>query len=116
MATQTVPHVVPQSKFPVVIRIESQIISQDQLCQIVTLRQQMEALETKLKALEIETRTALESGTEVEPGLLRAHLKTTERRNVSWKSVVEREPGEDYAVRVLAATKPDTYTTLIVQA
>jgi hypothetical protein len=35
---------------------------------------------------------------------------------VSWKSVVERELGEDYAKRVLAATKPDTYTHLVVTA
>jgi hypothetical protein len=35
---------------------------------------------------------------------------------VSWKSVVERELGEDYAKRVPAATKPDTYTHLVVTA
>ena len=37
-----------------------------------------------------------------------------ERRSVAWKAVVERELGEDYARRVLAATKPETYVSLAV--
>jgi len=52
----------------------------------------------------------------VEDGLFRAFLKTTERRSVAWKSIVERELGEGYANRVLAATKPDKFTTLVVSA
>ncbi len=52
----------------------------------------------------------------VESGLLRAFLKIIERRSVPWKQVVERKLGVDYAKRVLASTKPDRFTHLVVAA
>ena len=118
MATQIVSSVVQQQKPALVVSIPKQFpkpIEQDELCRILSMRQQIEAIEGKLKAAEADIRSALESGASIGPGVFRASLKTTERRNVAWKSVVERELGQDYAVRVLAATKPDTYTKLIVE-
>jgi hypothetical protein len=80
------------------------------------LRQQIESLEQQLGEAQTDVKTALESGAEVEAGLFRASLKVTERTNVSWKTVVERELGGDYARRVLASTKPDKYVNLVVTA
>lgn len=94
----------------------AQEISQAQLSHIIELRRQIEALEADLKAAEAEAQAALTAGRPVEPGLWKAWLRTTERRSVPWKQVVERELGQDYAKRVLAATKPETYTHLVVSA
>jgi hypothetical protein len=111
-ATQKVtPFAVPP-QFPHVV----EPITQDRLAEIITLRQQIDALEKQLGEAQTDVKSALESGAEVEPGLFRASLKVSERTNVSWKSVVERELGEDYAKRVLAATKPDKYVHLVVTA
>lgn len=116
MATQQiVPSVVPQQK-SAVVSISQELITQDELCYILSMRQQIEAIEAKLEEAESRVRIALETGSEVQPGIFKAFLKTFERRNVAWKIVVERELGEDYAKRVLAATKPDSYTSLIVSA
>ncbi len=43
-------------------------------------------------------------------------MKTVERRSVPWKQVVERKLGVEYAKRVLAGTKPDCFTHLVVTA
>ena len=91
-------------------------ITQAELCRVVELRHEIEQFESELKEAENAIRLGLESGNPVEPGTLRAFLKVAERRNVSWKAVVERECGADYAARVLAATKPDTTTQLVVTA
>src|ERR1700694_374594 len=80
-------------------------VTQDRLAEIITLRQQIESLEKHLGEAQADVKSALESGAEVEPGLFRATLKITERTSVSWKSVVERELGEEYARRVLSSTK-----------
>lgn len=112
MATSKVtPFAVPAQFTHVVERV-----TQDRLAEIITLRQQIEELEKLLGEAQSNVKFALESGAEVEPGLFRAFLKVTERTNVSWKSVVERELGDDYAKRVLAATKPDKYVHLVVTA
>lgn len=81
-----------------------------------SLKDRVKQIEQQIAAAEESIEARLECGAAVETGLLKAFLKTTERRNVAWKSVVERELGEDYAKRVLAATKPDKYTNLIVTA
>ncbi len=98
MATQTLPQVVP---FPQVTKE----ISQAELAYIAELRRRLESAKAEL-----------ETGAPVEPGVLQAFLKVVERRSVPWKQVVERELGEAYATRVLAATKPETYVTLVVKA
>ena len=110
-ATKSIPFVVSPQVSP---KVEP--ITQDRLAEIIMLRQQIESLEKQLGEAQTDVKSALESGAEVEPGLFRAFLKITERTNVSWKSVVERELGEDYAKRVLSATKPDKYKNLVVTA
>lgn len=110
-ASKSIPFVVSPQVSP---RVEP--ITQDRLAEIITLRQQIEELEKQLGEAQTDVKLALESGAEVESGLFRASLKTTERTNVSWKSVVERELGDDYAKRVLSATKPDQYVHLVVTA
>jgi hypothetical protein len=111
MATQTLPQVIsfPQS----VPAVES--VSQRNLAQILELRHRIESLEAELETVEASVRTQLETGAAVEPGLLKAFLKTLERRSVSWKAVCERELGEKYCTRVLAATKPSTTVSLVVE-
>lgn len=96
--------------------VHPQHISQNELGHILEMRRQREALDEQIKESEISIRAALEAGATVEGGLFRAFLKTTERRSVAWKAIVERELGEGYANRVLAATKPDKFTTLVVSA
>ena len=116
MATQKVtPFVVPAQSHPQVSR-QPEPVTQDALAEIIALRQQIEDLEKRLGEAQTDVKSALEAGAEVEPGLFRASLKVTERTNVSWKSVVERELGADYAKRVLASTKPDKYVSLVVTA
>lgn len=111
MATQTLPQVIsfPQS-VPAV-----QSVSQGNLAQILELRHRIESLEAELKAAESSVRAQIEAGAAVEPGLLNAFLKTTERRSVSWKFVCERELGEKYCNRVLAHTKPSETISLVVE-
>jgi len=108
-ATKSIPFVVSPQVSPQV-----QTIPQDKLALIISLRHEIEQLEVELGEAQTDVKAALESGADVEPGLFRATLKVTERTSVSWKSVVERELGDDYAKRVLAATKPDKYTHLVV--
>jgi hypothetical protein len=91
-------------------------IGQDELGHILEMRRQREALDEQIKESETAVRAALEAGAVVEDGVFRAYLKPGERRSVAWKAIVERELGEGYANRVLAATKPDKFTTLVVSA
>jgi hypothetical protein len=91
-------------------------ICQNELAHVLELRRQRDALDEVISAAETAIRSALEVGASVQEGLFRAFLKTTERRSVPWKTVVEREIGADYAARVLAATKPDTSISLVISA
>jgi hypothetical protein len=110
-AIKSIPFVVPTQPVPSI-----RSIPQQDLARILELRRDIETLEADLKSAEQSIHEQLEAGASVESGLFQAYLKTTERRSVSWKGVVERELGEDYARRVLAATKPDTFTHLVVEA
>jgi hypothetical protein len=92
-----------------------QSVSQRRLAQILELRHRIESLEAELETAEASVRSQLEIDAAVEPGLLKAFLKTLERRSVSWKAVCERELGEKYCTRVLAATKPSTTVSLVVE-
>ena len=89
-------------------------IPQDKLAEILALRQSVEQLQAELKQAEEEVRAAHEAGCPVEPGLLKATLKTIERRSVAWKQVCERQLGAAYCRHVLTATKPETYVSLAV--
>jgi hypothetical protein len=92
------------------------VISQARLARIIELRREIETVKSYLEQAETEVQAGLEANLPVESGLLKAFLRITERRSVAWKNVVERELGEDYAKRVLAATKPEAYTNLVVTA
>ena len=109
MATQTVPQAVP-------FRKPTGTITQEKLAHILTLKGEIAERKKALEETEAEVQAALEDSVPVESGLLRAFLKTVERRSVQWKQVVERKLGVDYAKRVLAGTKPDRFTHLVVTA
>ncbi len=94
---------------------QPQTITQFDLARYVTLANQIDALKAEQSALEHQLTTALDSGAVVEPGNHTANLRTSERRNVSWKRVVIRLKSEGYANKVLSATKPCTYTKLVVR-
>ncbi len=95
--------------------ILSHSISQFQLARYVTIANQIDALKAEQLELEHQLTTALHSGAVVEPGNHTAKLRTTERRNVSWKSVVERLKGAGDVRQVLSHTKPKTFTKLVVR-
>ncbi len=94
---------------------QSNQITQFDLTRYVTIANQIDALKAEQSALEHQLTTALDSGAVVEPGNHTAKLRTSERRNVSWKKVVIRLKSEGYANKVLSATKPTTYTKLVVR-
>ncbi len=94
---------------------QPQTITQFDLARYVTMANQIDALKAAQSVLEQQLITSLGSGAVVEPGNHTAKLRTTERRNVSWKKVVIRLKSEGYANKVLSATKPSTYTKLVVR-
>ena len=109
MATQTVPQAVPFQQ-------PTGTITQEKLAYILTLKGEIAERKKELEQVETEVQAALEDSVPVESGLLRAFLKIIERRSVPWKQVVERKLGVEYAKRVLAGTKPDKFTHLVVTA
>ncbi len=109
MATQTVPQAVPFQQ-------PTEVITQEKLAYVLTLRGEIAERKKALEEAEADIQAALDDSAPVEPGLLRAFLKIIERRSVPWKQVVERKLGVDYAKRVLASTKPDRFTHLVVGA
>ncbi len=94
---------------------QPQTVSQFDLSRYVSIVNQIDALKAEQSALEQSLTSALGNGAVVEPGAHTAQLKTSERRNVSWKSVVERIKGSGYVSQVLSHTKPKTYTKLVVR-
>ncbi len=94
---------------------QPQTITQFDLERYVTMANQIDALKAAQSVLEQQLITSLGSGAVVEPGNHTAKLRTTEPRNVSWKKVVIRLKSEGYANKVLSATKPTTYTKLVVR-
>ncbi len=94
---------------------QPQTITQFDLARYATLANQIDALKAEQSALEHQLIMAIGSGANVEKGAHTAQLKTSERRNVSWKAVVIRLKGSGYASRILSCTKPKTYTKLVVR-
>ena len=90
-------------------------IPQLELAAYITRANKIDALKAEQLALEQSLTTALANGFKVESGTHTANLKTTERRNVSWRGVVERLKGSGYVQQVLSHTKPKTFTKLIVR-
>ncbi len=109
MATQTVPQAVP-------FKQPTGTITQKRLAYILTLKGEIAERKKALEEVEADVQAALEDSVPVESGLLRAFLTTVERRSLPWKQVVERKLGVEYAKRVLAGTKPDKFTHLVVTA
>ncbi len=91
------------------------VVTQFDLKRHVSLSNQIDALRREHALLEQKLITSLSSDAEVEPGSHTAQLKTTQRRNVSWKNVVIRLKGSGYVSRILSCTKPKTYTKLVVR-
>lgn len=98
------------------IREAGRAIYQSELENLVLMRQAAERAADVVAALETDIRRYLEAGAEVEPGIFRAFLKMSERRNVAWREIIERELGEGYAAQVLSHTKPTQYVKLVVEA
>jgi hypothetical protein len=90
-------------------------ITQETLRVIANRRAQIQTLQLQVKASELLVLERLKDGVKVAPGLMTARVKEFSRRNVAWKEVVVREIGQDYADRVLNATKPEVYTSLVVE-
>lgn len=114
-ATQTVPSAPAVLQFPKLCD-KAQPITQAELAELIEFRNLRTQLEERIAGIEAAFKGRLESGASVESGILRAFVKAIERRSVAWKQVCERELGEDYCRRVLAATKPATFTHLVVEA
>ena len=94
---------------------QPQTVSQFDLKRHVSLSNQIDALKREHAELEQKLTASLSNGAEVEPGSHTAQLKTTQRRNVSWKNVVIRLKGSGYVSRILSCTKPKTYIKLAVR-
>jgi indole-3-glycerol phosphate synthase len=90
-------------------------ITQQKLASYLKRKQKLTELQKEIKATEETLLAELNAGVAVQPGLLVARIKEWERRSPSWKTVVERELGEEYAARVLAGTRPDKFTSLVVE-
>ena len=83
-------------------------IRQAELAHILELRRQSKAIAAELAECEANALDLIKAGADIEPGTLSAEVKTTERRTVAWKAIVERELGTGYASNVLSHTKPLT--------
>ena len=91
------------------------VVTQFDLKRHVSLSNQIDALRREHSALEQKLTASLSNGAEVEPGSHTAQLKTTQRRNVSWKNVVIRLKGCGYVRQVLTHTKPKAYIKFAVR-
>ncbi len=92
-----------------------QAVSQFTLARFVKVSNQLAALKAQHAVLEQQLTSDLANGFKVESGTHTASLKTTERRNVSWRGVVERLKGSGYVRQVLSSTKPKTFIKLLVR-
>jgi hypothetical protein len=112
-ATQIVSHVVP---FPQ--SVPPQQISQTELVLVLSLRGRLAQLQSEVEKAEQDIKSRLQAGASVESGDHFAELKTSSRRNVSWKDVAKRLAirlkldAEAYCDRVLAATRPTKSVSL----
>ena len=94
---------------------QTQTISQFQLARYVALQNQIEALKEEQQELTEELTGALSHGARIEPGTHTARLAYYQRRNISWKDVVIRFKGAEFADAILATAEPTNYTKLIVR-
>jgi hypothetical protein len=121
MASSSVVHSVPQSKFAVFPLPAPQAITQFELAAFLSLRGRLHQLQEQVEAAEQSIKTRLETGAILERGDHTAELKENFRRNVSWKDVVVRlaerlmMDGEAYCAKVLKSTKPTRTIVLIIR-
>jgi hypothetical protein len=119
-ATRTLAPVVSQSRSAIAVFPQPspavETLTQLELTALLSLKNRAEQLQSQIDEAEKNVQARLEAGAAVEAGLLKAYLKTTQRRNVSWKEVCERRLGASYCNRVLAATHPTPSTHLVVSA
>ncbi len=91
------------------------VVTQFDLARYASLSAQIDSLKSEHAELERQLIASLSSDANVEKGTHTAQLKTSERRNVSWKSVVVRLKGSGYVRQVLSHTKPKTFLKLVVR-
>ena len=124
MATQqSIPQSIEQSKLVVVPFPAPQTVSQLEILTLLSLRARLHQIEKQVEDAEQSIKSRLESGCSVEEGDHVALLKPTSRRNVAWKSIVERlgdrlfGPGQGsrYAEKVLRRTRPTPGLSLIIE-
>jgi len=123
MATQqSIPQSVEPSKLTVVPFPAPQGISQLELTLLLALRGRLHQLETQVEIAEESIKSRLKAGCSVEEGDHAIELKTSYRRNVSWKDVSIRlanrlyfGKGLNYVERILRKTKPTPSISLVIQ-
>jgi hypothetical protein len=91
-------------------------ITQKSLASILRARKKIADAQAKLDVVEAALEADLRGGAVVQAGLLVAFIKEWSRRNISWKDVCVRQLGDEYCDRVLAATKAENYSKLVVEA
>ena len=115
MATQNVTHsVIPFASNPQHHLPQVEEITQLEIEMLRALEDRAQQIAEQVETAKESVRTRLEMGATVQHGTFFAYLKKMERRSVAWKAVVERELGKVYARRVLAATRPDKFSTLLI--
>jgi hypothetical protein len=123
MATQhIVPSAVEQSKLAVVPFPAPETVTQLELSALLSLRGRLHQLEGQVESAESSIKSRLQAGGSVEEGDHSVELKTSLRRNVSWKDVATRladklyfGKGLNYVERILRKTKPTPSTSLVIQ-
>jgi len=112
-ASKAIPFIVPPQVVPA-----PEVISQTELSLLLSLRGRLHQLESEVESAEQSVKQRLELGASIEAGNHTAELKTSYRRNVSWKGVAEKLAnrfklnGEAFVARVLAATRPTSAVSL----
>lgn len=97
------------------------VVGHEQIQNLLVMRESLDALkkryellENSVRATEQEIIALIESGTNIECAF-DLQIRTTERRYPSWKSYFVEAAGAEAAERVLAATAPTIYKTLVVK-
>lgn len=116
---QSAQNVAYSSETPKVITLlVPAAISQEELRELILLRNVLRQRGEQLAFLEKQMLAKLQAGAICESGVHIAQIKETWRRSISWKDVVMRLAerlklnGEAYCSRVLASTKPSRSVSL----
>jgi hypothetical protein len=123
MATaQNVSEVLTQSKLTVVPFPAPQTVSQLEIAALLSLKARLHQIEQQVEAADSSIKSRLQACCSIEEGDHTVELKTSFRRNVSWKDVSVRlanrlyfGKGLSYVERILRKTKPTPSTSLLIQ-